>query len=233
MPYHYAWLVWASAFLLPWIVLYLANPLLRPVMWRASFATAVLGLSEPLFVPAYWNPPSLFELAQRTGFDIESLIFSFALGGVGVVLYNALTRTALARVPAAEVNHRGDMRPVMLTNGAKALQHIRIRCDVDRHIDTAFRRRLGRLAVEADHIREPAGKPPHDGVTDASVGAGDDDDSGIRRHDAPLLPGGYVVALAGFGRPGGPCRHLLLHAGVGPARSLCPIPVSDGRLREG
>lgn len=103
MPYHYVWLVWASAFLLPWIVLYLANPLLRSIMWRASFATAVLGLSEPLFVPDYWNPPSLFELAQRTGFDIESLIFSFAIGGVGVVLYNALTRTHLAPIPAAEM----------------------------------------------------------------------------------------------------------------------------------
>jgi hypothetical protein len=27
----------------------------------------------------YWAPPSLFSLAQKTGFDIESLIFSFAI----------------------------------------------------------------------------------------------------------------------------------------------------------
>lgn len=50
------------------------------------------GLTEPLFVPRYWNPPSLFDLAQRSGFDLESLIFCFAIGGVGVVLYNIVTR---------------------------------------------------------------------------------------------------------------------------------------------
>lgn len=102
MQYHYVWLIWSSAFLLPWMALYLANPLLRPVMRRASLATAVFGLSEPIFVPEYWNPPSLFELAQRTGFDLESVIFSFAIGGVGAVLYSALTRTHLAPVAAAK-----------------------------------------------------------------------------------------------------------------------------------
>jgi hypothetical protein len=50
--------------------------------------------------PAYWNPPSLLELARRTGFDIESIIFSFAIGGVGAVLYNALTHRPFAPVSA-------------------------------------------------------------------------------------------------------------------------------------
>lgn len=100
MRYHYVWLIWSGAFLLPWIALQLKTPLLRRVMWRASLATAVLGLTEPIFVPGYWNPPSLFDLAQRTRFDIESVIFAFAIGGVGAVLYNALTRTHLASVAA-------------------------------------------------------------------------------------------------------------------------------------
>jgi hypothetical protein len=100
MRYHYVWLIWSSAFLLPWIALYLTNPLSRTVMWRTSLATAVFGLTEPLFVPEYWNPPSLFELAQRTGFDIESGIFAFAVGGVGTVLYNALARTHLGPIAA-------------------------------------------------------------------------------------------------------------------------------------
>ncbi|MHB8559169.1 MAG: lycopene cyclase domain-containing protein [Candidatus Acidiferrales bacterium] len=50
-------------------------------------------MTEPIFVPAYWNPPSLFDLAYRTRFDIESLLFSFAIGGIGTVLYNALSAT--------------------------------------------------------------------------------------------------------------------------------------------
>lgn len=98
MRYHYVWLAWASAFLVPWMVLYVANPLLRRVMWRTSVATALFGLTEPIFVPAYWNPPSLFELAQRTGFDVESIIFSFAIGGIGVTLYNMVTATHLAPI---------------------------------------------------------------------------------------------------------------------------------------
>ena len=54
-----------------------------------SLFTMPFGLTEPLFVPEYWNPPSLFNLASTTGFDIESLIFSFAIGGIGAVLYES------------------------------------------------------------------------------------------------------------------------------------------------
>lgn len=100
MRYHYVWLIWSSAFLVPWIVLFLANPRLRTVMWCTSAATALLGLTEPLFVPEYWNPPSLFELAQRTGFDIESVIFAFAIGGIGGALYHTLARHHLVRASA-------------------------------------------------------------------------------------------------------------------------------------
>ena len=80
----------------------MANPPFRHVMWRVSLVTAAFGLTEPIFVPEYWNPPSLFELAQRTGFDIESLIFSFAIGGIGAVLYNTLTKRPFGPVSAAE-----------------------------------------------------------------------------------------------------------------------------------
>ena len=95
MNYHYVWLVWSSAFLVPWLLLYFAFDQHRKHMLWASLLMAPFGLTEPLFVPEYWNPPSLFELAQRTGFDIESVIFSFAIGGVGAVLCNIITRKRL------------------------------------------------------------------------------------------------------------------------------------------
>lgn len=50
------------------------------MLWQACFTTP-FGLTEPLFVPNYWSPPSLFDLARSTGFDIESFIFSFGIGG--------------------------------------------------------------------------------------------------------------------------------------------------------
>ncbi len=102
----YVWLVWSSAFLVPWTALYLAYPRHRTVMVRASLLTMPFGLTEPLFVPEYWNPPSLFGLAQRTGFDIESLIFCFAIGGVGAVLVNVLTKREVRPIDGAGQRHR-------------------------------------------------------------------------------------------------------------------------------
>lgn len=91
IPEQYVWLAASVLLLLPWLVLFLRYPQLRRTMLWASLFTAPFGLTEPLFVPEYWNPPSLFDLAQRTGFDIESVIFCFGVGGVGAVLYPALT----------------------------------------------------------------------------------------------------------------------------------------------
>lgn len=105
MRYHYVWLLWSSAFFIPWALLYALNPVHRRVMRQATALTALFGLTEPIFVPAYWNPPSLFELAQRTGFDIESLIFAGAIGGIGAVLYNILTGRRLVMMRPAERVH--------------------------------------------------------------------------------------------------------------------------------
>lgn len=98
----YIWLIWSSAFLIPWLVLYALAPAHRSAMWKTSLFMMPFGLTEPLFVPEYWNPPSLFDLAQRTGFDIESLIFSFAIGGIGAVLYNLVTGRQLQKISAHE-----------------------------------------------------------------------------------------------------------------------------------
>lgn len=98
----YVWLFWSLAFLVPWWVLYAAFPERRRAMLWSSSLTALLGLTEPLFVPEYWNPPSLFDLAQRTGFDIESLIYGFGVGGIGAVLYNALTKKHLMPMSSHE-----------------------------------------------------------------------------------------------------------------------------------
>ena len=102
IPDQYVWLTWSSAFLVPWLAAYAAFPRQRYVMVWASLFTTPLGLTEPLFVPEYWSPPSLFDLARTTGFDVESLIFSFGIGGVAAVLYNLLVGQQLAPVRDAE-----------------------------------------------------------------------------------------------------------------------------------
>ena len=106
MKYHLVWLLWSLAFGAVWLVLFILNPDKRGAMWRTSAVTALFGVTEPLFIPRYWNPPSLFELAQRTGFDIESFIFAFAVGGIGMILYTTLTRHELMSVDNAHRNER-------------------------------------------------------------------------------------------------------------------------------
>lgn len=98
-PDRYVWLIWSIAFLIPWLAAYAAFPHQRKAMLWASLFTLPFGFTEPVFVPSYWNPPSLFDLAQNTGFDIESLIFSFGIGGIGAVVYNSLTGREPVSVP--------------------------------------------------------------------------------------------------------------------------------------
>lgn len=102
----YVWFVWSSALLAPWGALYLGYPRYRrPMLW-ASLFTAPFGLTEPIFVPEYWSPPSLFDLARTTGFDVESVIFCFGIGGVGAVLYNVLTSRPLEPLAVDERHAR-------------------------------------------------------------------------------------------------------------------------------
>jgi|SRR3989344_364606 len=100
---HYAWLVWSLLILISWGILYvsLAEERKREML-AVSFWTAIFGFTEPLFVPAYWNPPSLFDLAWRTGFDLESFIFTFGVGGIAVVAYDRLFRVRDRRMSSHE-----------------------------------------------------------------------------------------------------------------------------------
>ena len=69
----------------------------------AALRTRVLESAQPV------------DFAQKTGFDLESLVFCFAIGGVGSVLYNALTRRQLTTVPLeARELHRHRMHRAAL-----------------------------------------------------------------------------------------------------------------------
>jgi len=98
----YVWFLWSAAFMLPWAGVYISFPQHRSAMLWASLFTMPFGLTEPLFVPEYWSPPSLFDLAINTGFDIESLIFCFGIGGLAAVLYNIITQRVPQKIPKEE-----------------------------------------------------------------------------------------------------------------------------------
>ena len=92
------WLVFSLLLFGIWIVVFVFNKKVRREMFIVSLFTMPFGLTEPIFVPRYWSPPSLFNLAANTGFDIESLIFSFAIGGIGSVLYETIFKSGHEKI---------------------------------------------------------------------------------------------------------------------------------------
>lgn len=52
-------------------------------LWWGSITCATLGLTEPLFVPSYWDPPSILKFWR---WDFESFPFCFAVGGIAAVV---------------------------------------------------------------------------------------------------------------------------------------------------
>src|SRR3989344_3479519 len=91
------WLIFSLILFVIWIIIFIFNKS-RKEMLIVSALTMPFGLTEPFFVPEYWSPPSLFNLAANTGFDIESLIFSFAIGGIGSVLYETIFKSGHEKI---------------------------------------------------------------------------------------------------------------------------------------
>ena len=87
---------------MPWVIACIGFPARRRVIIWAGLFTTPFGLTAPLFVSDDWNPPSLFDLAGRSGFDIESLIFCFGIGGIGAVLYGLLAQQTFKPTLVAE-----------------------------------------------------------------------------------------------------------------------------------
>ena len=111
MNFDYAYLIASIFLLLIWLFLYWLwlKPQSRQKMLLVSLVTAPLGLTEPFFVPSYWSPFTLFNLAGKTGFDLESVLFSFAVGGVAAVLYEAIWGATRRKVSVHE-QHQGRHR---------------------------------------------------------------------------------------------------------------------------
>jgi len=53
------WLVFSLILLGIWLFIWIIKKKVRKEMLWFSILTAPFGLIEPLFVPEYWNPPSL------------------------------------------------------------------------------------------------------------------------------------------------------------------------------
>lgn len=79
-------------FLTVWLLFYILRKDLRKEMIFGSILALPFGFSEYLWVPEYWNPPSLFNLISNYGIGIESFMFAFACGGMAAVVYEVVAR---------------------------------------------------------------------------------------------------------------------------------------------
>ena len=100
----YIWLIWSLMLVGIWLVVYilLRSKKTRKEMLVISLASSLSGLTQFLFVPAYWSPPSLFNLNVWTRLDIESLIFSFGIAGIVIILYKKILQSNDDTVVAPE-----------------------------------------------------------------------------------------------------------------------------------
>ncbi|HEY4694565.1 MAG TPA: lycopene cyclase domain-containing protein [Candidatus Nanoarchaeia archaeon] len=103
----FAYLIGSLSLSLIWVVIWfsLKSKESRAEMVKVSLATSLLGFTEPIFVPAYWNPPTLFNLASKTGFDLESLVFAFAVGGIAVAAYELFWKGRHQEITQEERHH--------------------------------------------------------------------------------------------------------------------------------
>lgn len=107
MNFQFAYLIGSLFLLSLWVVIYVLKPRLRRKMLIVSLFTASLGLTEPIFVPSYWMPPTLFNLAEKIHFDFESIIFSFAVGGITAVLYEAIFKVKREKLSSHNQHQSG------------------------------------------------------------------------------------------------------------------------------
>ncbi|MBI2547291.1 MAG: hypothetical protein HYW23_02485 [Candidatus Aenigmarchaeota archaeon] len=102
----YEYLVGSLGLLVIWLIIFLKSPKLRGEMLLSGSIMLPLALTEPLFVPEYWNPSTLFNLASTTGFDLESFIFVFAVGGFIAVLYETIFKTEHEKISHKEMHSK-------------------------------------------------------------------------------------------------------------------------------
>lgn len=99
IPFRFAYLILCLPFLLVWLFLFLINKETRKEQISMSFIAMIIGpLSEIIYFRDYWIPQSIFSIfIGKFPFMIEDLLFGFAIGGIGAVIYEVIFRKRLSK----------------------------------------------------------------------------------------------------------------------------------------
>lgn len=98
--FQYAYFVGGVILAFIWVVFFLLRKDLRTVTIFGGMLSLPFGFTEFLFVPEYWDPPSLFNMIDVLGFGIESLMFAFFTGGIAATVYKVFFGRRIVKVPS-------------------------------------------------------------------------------------------------------------------------------------
>lgn len=92
VPDKFVYLILTIPFLLVWLFIFYKRKDLRKELLTISAITALIGpLSEIIYFRDYWLPESVLAIyIGNFPFMIEDVLFGFAIGGIGAVIYEFL-----------------------------------------------------------------------------------------------------------------------------------------------
>jgi Lycopene cyclase len=114
--YHYSYLVGAGIFWVAWVVCAFLGRAYRSEMRWGTLIAAPMALTSLLFVPEYWNPPSLFNLDAKVRVGIEDFLWAAAVGGIAAVVGEILLKEHLRTLRSSR--HRRRYGPFVLAAAA-------------------------------------------------------------------------------------------------------------------
>ena len=84
--------------LLFWLAFFLGARHYRKEMLWGSLVGAAFGWVNYFFIPDFWDPPIIFDLTRKIGFEIETTLFMFSWGGIATVIYELFFQKRIADV---------------------------------------------------------------------------------------------------------------------------------------
>lgn len=83
---------------IPWTIFFFLRKDLRKEMLWAGIIGMFLGFTNFLYVPEYWNPPTLFNLLDKIGFSIEDALNGIFNGGIAAVIFEFIERKKTQKI---------------------------------------------------------------------------------------------------------------------------------------
>lgn len=97
IPDTYGWLVLDLLLAFAWFVFYFRNPWMRHPMVILGLICVPYAFAEVVYIPKYWNPPSVLDVmfaysGRAARLEIEAFLCAFIIAGVAAFIYASATR---------------------------------------------------------------------------------------------------------------------------------------------